>query len=82
MSEVTKEPGYQPPCPKCGTPRAIRVKRKGLMQSLVLHHFGLFPWECKGCHTNFMFQSRGPVKVRRSSSSRSQQTASKVTAQD
>jgi hypothetical protein len=35
------------------------------MQRFVLHRFGLFPWECSGCRTVFMFKNRGKLKRRR-----------------
>jgi len=56
-----------PLCTTCGSSRTIRVRRKGLMQLMILHRFGLFPWECTGCRNVFMFESRGKVKRRRGS---------------
>ena len=57
-----------PACPRCGTPRATRVKRQGILQRLILHRFGMFPWECTGCRCVFMFKDRGKIKRRRRSS--------------
>lgn len=65
MSDLDSLPYVQPPCPKCGTPRTARVKRQGLVQSLILHRFGLYPWECSGCRHIFVFKSRGRLKRRR-----------------
>jgi hypothetical protein len=61
------DPVSAPACPSCGGERTARVKREGLMQSLVLHHFGLFPWECSGCRRTFLFKNRGKLKRRRRS---------------
>ena len=59
-------PESTPPlCPRCGSARTARTKRKGLLQTLVLHHFGLFPWECSGCRRIFLFKNRGKLKRRR-----------------
>ena len=32
------------------------------MQLLVLHHLGLFPWECNYCRKDFMFKHRGRMR--------------------
>ena len=34
------------------------------MQTLILHRFGLFPWECGGCGKQFTFKNRGKVRRR------------------
>ncbi len=54
-----------PCCPRCGGARTTRIKRRGWMQKFVLHHFGLFPWECTGCRRVFLFKYRGRLKRRR-----------------
>jgi len=54
--------GNVPSCPKCGCARSSRVKRKGLMQTLVLHRFGLYPWECVGCRGVFSSKNRGLIR--------------------
>lgn len=37
------------------------------MQTLVLHRFGIFPWECTGCRKVFNAMKRGKVKRPRQS---------------
>jgi hypothetical protein len=61
------EPTQLPPpvCPHCANPRTARVKRKGLLQTLLWHRLGLFPWECSGCRKIFLFKSRGKLKRKR-----------------
>jgi len=54
-----------PHCIRCGSARTTRVKRKGILQTLILHRFGQFPWECTGCRTVFMFSYRGSSQRRR-----------------
>jgi hypothetical protein len=34
------------------------------MQTMILHRFGIFPWECTGCRKAFTFKHRGRVKRR------------------
>jgi hypothetical protein len=63
MSELSSD--TPPLCPKCGSLRASRVKRTGVLQKFVLHYFGLYPWECSGCRTLFLFRNRGQVKRKR-----------------
>jgi hypothetical protein len=62
---MSDTPTTPPLCPKCNSARTARVKRTSLMQRFVLHRFGLFPWECSGCRTVFMFKNRGKLKRRR-----------------
>ncbi len=57
--------GTPPLCPKCSSARTARTKRKSLLQRFVLHRMGLYPWECSGCRTVFMFKNRGKLKRRR-----------------
>lgn len=70
MSPYSDSPNSPPQCPTCGILRTVRIKRSGLLQRLVLHRFGMFPWECTGCRKVFMFESRGKVKRRRRSSNK------------
>ena len=51
-----------PQCPTCGSARTVRVKRKGILQKLVLHRFGVYPWECTGCRKVFTVQNRGHLR--------------------
>jgi hypothetical protein len=65
MSDLIPILAPPPLCPACESSRTVRVRRKGLMQSLVWHRFGLFPWECTTCRKVFMFKNRGKLKSRR-----------------
>jgi len=56
-----------PLCPKCGSARTARIKRIGVLQTVVLHHFGIYPWECSGCRKVFLFKNRGRLKRKRRS---------------
>jgi len=67
MSVYPDSPNSPPQCPACGTTRTIRVKRRGLLQTLILHRFGLYPWECTGCRKIFNSKNRGKLKRRRRS---------------
>ena len=69
MSSYSDSPNAPPQCPTCGSARTIRVARKGLMQTLVLHRFGIFPWQCSGCKKGFTFKHRGTARRRRRTSS-------------
>jgi len=64
MSHYVDSQNSPPQCPTCGSIRTIRVQRKGLLQTMILHRFGIFPWECKGCKKAFTFKNRGNVKRR------------------
>ena len=55
-------PVIAPPCPHCGSGRTARTKRKTFLQILVLHRFGLFPWECNYCRKDFMYKNRGRLR--------------------
>jgi ribosomal protein L37AE/L43A len=65
MSETVEN--TPPLCPKCKSARTARIKRIGVMQIMVLHLFGLYPWECGSCRKEFLFKSRGRLKRKRRS---------------
>ena len=54
-----------PICPKCRSKRVLRIRRAGLLQSVLFPQFGLFPWQCEDCRTLFVFKSRGKLKRKR-----------------
>ena len=70
MSTYPESPNSSPQCPHCGDSRTVRVKRKGFMQTVVLHRFGIFPWECTGCRKTFTCKNRGKVRRRRKANSK------------
>jgi hypothetical protein len=49
----------QTPCPKCHALQARRVKQEGILQKMVLRHFGFYPWECRFCKATFVLRKRG-----------------------
>ena len=46
-------------CPKCRSSSSARIKRVGLLQTVVLPLFGLYPWECSDCRRTFFLKARG-----------------------
>jgi hypothetical protein len=56
----------RPACSKCKSLDCSRVKRDGLMQTLVLPRFGYFPWKCTSCGNVFLIKERGKSKRHRS----------------
>ncbi len=53
-----------PTCPKCNCRRTSRVKRNSFLQNFVLPYLEMYPWECSGCRSVFIFKSRGQQKSR------------------
>jgi hypothetical protein len=46
-------------CPTCHSCTAMRINRNGFLQRKVLRIFGIYPWKCGACGSNFLFRRRG-----------------------
>lgn len=54
-----------PSCPRCGSHRADRRRRKNIFHMLLLPYFGRYPWVCNDCLHRFTYSSRGERKQHR-----------------